>query len=696
MQNCSRAILLLALLSNAGAAKIRSDATPIGKVIEMLTSLQGKLTKEAEAADKIYDELMENCKFGVKDLGFEIQTAEGEIEDLTATIEKAKADLVAETTRIETLGADISEAEAELKAALAIRTNESAEFVTAEKELVDVVDTLNRAVNVLQRKLGKSALIQQQVDTTNVESLLRSLEAVIDAAALPMGDRKKLMALAQGSSEDGSADGQEPGAPAAEAYKSHSGNILEVLEDMREKAEQQLDELRKQETSSKHSYEMTAQSLEDQAAADTKEMGQAKSAKAKAGETKAIAAGDLKVAQGTLATSQENLAELTKACKTATEDYDAATKSRAEEMKAIAEAKKVLVEMTGAADTTVYGGAAAFTQVRSLRLQQDFRLSSREDLVNFEVVNILRQLAKKDNSPALQQLSSRVAATIHLAAQHGEDPFSKVKTLIEGLIDKLEKEAGKDADHKKWCDKEYGDTKEKKDDLTATIESLSTKVDKASSMSMSLKEEVKETQAALAELLKSQAEANKVRSEQNALYVETKADLEQGLSGVRQAVKILRDYYSGDGAAHDKSEAGGSIIGLLEVVESDLSKSLAESEAAEDTAASTYQKMTMENKLTQKTYESDVKYKTKEAASLDKSIVEMSSDRESAVTELDSVLEYSKSIRASCEVKPETYEDRKARRDAELAGLKEALEVLGSMSLAQTGSVLSRLRRKLF
>jgi len=215
-------------------------------------------------------------------------------------------------------------------------------------------------------------------------------------------------------------------------------------------------------------------------------------------------------------------------------------------------------------------------------------------------------------------------------------------------------------------------------------------------MSMSLKEEVKETQAALAELLKSQAEANKVRSEQNALYVETKADLEQGLSGVRQAVKVLRDYYSGDDAAHGKSEAGGAIIGLLEVVESDLSKSLAESESAEDTAASTYQKMTMENKLTQKTYESDVKYKTKEAASLDKSIAEMSSDRESAVTEMDSVLEYSKSIRASCEVKPETYEDRKARREAELAGLKEALEVLGSMSLAQTGSVLSRLRRKLF
>ncbi|CAK0903766.1 unnamed protein product [Prorocentrum cordatum] len=692
MQIRSLAVLSLALLHSSGATKVRSGATPIGKVIEMLTSLQGKLTKEAEASDKVYDELMDNCKFGAKDLGFEIQTAEGEIDDLTATIEKAKADLVAETTRIETLGADIAEAEAELKAALAIRTNESAEFATAEKELVDVVDTLNRAVNVLQRKLGKSALMQQKVDTTSVDSLLRSLSAVIDAAALPMGDKKKLMALAQGGSEDGAADGQEPGAPAAEAYKSHGGNIVEVLEDMREKAEQQLDELRKQETSAKHSYEMTKQSLEDQAAADTKEMGQAKAAKAKAGESKSVASGDLKMAEETLATSKENLAELTKSCKTATEDHEAAKTSRAEEMKAIAEAKKVLVEMTGASDTIVYGGAASFAQVRS---RKNFELRSHEDLVNFEVVNMLRQLAKRDKSPALQQLSNRVAATIHLAAQTGSDPFAKVRTLIEGLIAKLEQEAGVDADHKKWCDKEYGDTKEKQDDLTATIESLSTKIDKASSTSMSLKDETKETQAALAELLKSQAEADKVRSEQNALYLETKTDLEQGLSGVRKAVKILREYYSGDEAAHGKSEAGGSVIGLLEVVESDLSKSLAESESDEDTAATAYQKMTMENKLTKATYESDIKYKTKEAASLDKAITEMSSDRESSQTELDSVLEYSKSIRASCEVKPETYEDRKARRDAELAGLKEALEVLGSMSFAQTGSVLGGLRRAL-
>merc|ERR1719243_324843 len=103
--------------------------------------------------------------------------------------------------------------------------------------------------------------------------MIKALQAVIEAAALPQGDGQKLMALAQSRADDEDGDGDDQmGAPQADAYKSRSSNIVEVLEDMRQKAEAQLDELRKQETAAKHSYEMTAQSLRDQATADNKEL----------------------------------------------------------------------------------------------------------------------------------------------------------------------------------------------------------------------------------------------------------------------------------------------------------------------------------------------------------------------------------------------------------------------------------------
>jgi len=43
---------------------------------------------------------------------------------------------------------------------------------------------------------------------------------------------------------------------------------------------------------------------------------------------------------------------------------------------------------------------------------------------------------------------------------------------------------------------------------------------------------------------------------------------------------------------------------------------------------------------------------------------------------LDAVLEYLKGMEDRCIAKPETYAERVARRDAELAGLREALSIL--------------------
>merc|ERR1719277_1836144 len=84
----------------------------------------------------------------------------------------------------------------------------------------------------------------------------------------------------------------------------------------------------------------------------------------------------------------------------------------------------------------------------------------------------------------------------------------------------------------------------------------------------------------------------------------------------------------------------------------------------------------MDNRVSKGVKENDVEYKVKEAAALDKEASELASDRESAQTELDAVLQYSTNIRSMCEAKPESYAERKQRREAEIAGLKEALQIL--------------------
>jgi len=314
------------------------------------------------------------------------------------------------------------------------------------------------------------------------------------------------------------------------------------------------------------------------------------------------------------------------------------------------------------------------------------RLQGRAGLAGLEVVQLVKQLAKKHHSSALAQLASRMTAAIRFGAAGGEDPFGKVKGLIESMIAKLEAEAKADATEKAYCDDEMAKTEEKRGELMDDLSKVSAKIDQASSKSATLSAEIKQLEAELAALMKSQAEMDEIRQEEHAAFLQAKDDLTLGLSGVRQALTVLRDYYASDAslvqqpampALHTKaSGAGTSIIGILEVVESDFATGLAKEETQEDDAKALYDDITQENKVTKTMKDQDLKYKTAEVKSLAKAISEMSSDKETLSTELAAVNEYYAKLKDRCIAKPETYEERKARREAEINGLKEALKVL--------------------
>merc|ERR1719510_1506232 len=307
------------------------------------------------------------------------------------------------------------------------------------------------------------------------------------------------------------------------------------------------------------------------------------------------------------------------------------------------------------------------------------------------------RLAEKHHSAALAQLASRIAAVLRLGTLGGADPFVKVKSLIADLISKLEKEAGAEASEKAYCDEQLAKTEAKKAELEYDTAKLTGKIDKAAAKSAGLKADVKELQAELAALAKQQAEMDSMRMEERANYAKAKSDLELGLAGVRKAISVLREYYGSTGASmiqaasdmsslmqqpampekHVKAgDAGSSIIGILEVCESDFAENLAEETSQEDDAEAAYEKSTQENAVTKTIKDQDVKYNTQEFQTLDKEIAELSADKETTSSELNAVLEYYAKIKDRCIAKPGTYETRKARREAEIQGLKEALSIL--------------------
>jgi len=642
-------VTALTLLAVASA----NEVNPIEKVVQMMADLQAKIIGEGEECQKNYEEFSEWCEDRSKDLGFEIKTGKAEVADLTATIDKETSNAQALETKIDELSGDIATDEADLKAATEIREKEAASFAAEEKELTTVIDMVQRAIAVLEKELGGASLMQVK----SANSLADALAVMVRASSLNSMDAAGITAFMQSSISD---DDDDMAAPAAAVYESSSGGIIDTLNGLLEKCETQLNTATATETTNKNNFDQLKQALTDEIKFANKDMDDAKKGLAESNEIKASAQGDLEVTTKALNEDLNALGGLHMDCMTKAQDFEAETTSRGEELKALAMAKKAVVDNTSGAGGQTY----SFMQI-----------SSSLDLRQTETVQFIKNLAKKQNAPALAQLASRIASAMKLS--NGDDVFPKIKGMIGDMVEKLEQEAAEAAELKQWCDKEIAESTAKKEDITATFDKLSTKLDTATARSEKLKEEVATLQKELADLSKLTAEMDTIRTDEKAAFEKNHPEMEAGLKGIKLALKILNEYYAKAGKSHGSSDgAGGGIVGMLEVIESDFTKGITQMVAAEQMAADTYEKETKENAVEKTTKEADVKYKTKEFTGLDKTIGVLTSDRAGVEDELNAVNEYLESLDKKCTYKVESYADRKARRQAEIDGLKEALEVL--------------------
>jgi len=640
--------------------------SPINKVLSMMSDLQAQIVKEGEVAVKEYTEFSEWCEDRSRDLGNEIKTGKMAGERLSAGIDENEAAISSLSTKIDEHAAAIAANEQDLKAATAIRKKEAVDFGAEEKELTETNDMIGRAITILERQAGGASMVQ----LSNAGSFVQALDTMVQASLIGTGDATKLTAFAQESGKD---EDEALGAPAGAVYTSQGGGIVDALQDLGDKAESQLAETRKKEVTARQDYEMLKQSLTDEIAFATKELGEAKKGLAESTEKKATATGDLEVSTKELAEDGKAKEALHHDCMSKAESFAAETKSRGEELKALATAKKVVEEATG---------GSALDQVSFV---QRSMLSSGK----YEVVRLIRDLAEKHHSGALVQLASQMTV-----AMQSSGAFEKVTGMISDMIAKLEKAAGADATKKAFCDKELAESNAKKEDRADGASKLSTKIEQASAKSSQLKEEVAALETELSKLAKSQGEMDKLRAEEKAAFEESKAELDTGITGLQAALKVLREYYGQDGKSHESGEgAAGGILGLLEVIEADFSKNLAQITADEEAAVAGYKTVSKENEIERATKEQATKYKTGESKQLDMTSAELSSDRSGVQDELDAVTEYLTKIEAQCIAKADSYADRKESREGELAGLKQGLEILkGETALVQRRASRKTLR----
>jgi len=348
-------------------------------------------------------------------------------------------------------------------------------------------------------------------------------------------------------------------------------------------------------------------------------------------------------------------------------------------------------------------GVKAFVQVKIQTKKWNPDDDEETDAVSAKrskVVNILKQLGQTHHSFAFAQMASMAQS----------DPFVKIRGLIEDMIAKLLKEAEEEATQKAFCDAEMGKSKTSQEEKTMTLDKLQARIDGASSTIAENTEAIKTLEAEVAEIDKAQAEATKIRVTENEDYKVASKDFKDSAEAVAKAIEVLKAFYEGSflqvsaktnlkskqpefGGA--KSDIAHTIISVLEMSEEDFTTLLAETEATEDEAAKAYEKLTDENKVAKATKETEAKGKASEVKSLTVQLGHSKEDHASTSSELDAVNAYIDKLRPQCEEKAMSYAEKKAKREAEIAGLKEALEILAGdgLALVQTKHNLRHIKR---
>jgi len=238
-------------------------------------------------------------------------------------------------------------------------------------------------------------------------------------------------------------------------------------------------------------------------------------------------------------------------------------------------------------------------------------------------------------------------------------------------------------------------TREKK---TAAVESLSANIEEMTAKSGQLTEEVAELSEDIASIDAALAKATEIRTQEKAKNAQTISEAQQAITAVQKAVDVLKEFYDKAAGAtafsqfmsngvsdeapetFDKPFTGvggeGGIVGMLEVILSDFQRLEAETTQGEADGEREFVQLQADSSKDKAVKGTQSKQKSEEIARLGADTSDAKQDLASNQEELDAAMKYFEKLKPTCMTVGASYEDRVARRKAEIESLKEALKIL--------------------
>mmetsp|Transcript_54427 Transcript_54427/g.160057 ORF Transcript_54427/g.160057 Transcript_54427/m.160057 type:complete len:750 (-) Transcript_54427:30-2279(-) len=690
------------------AAANKSKSAAVEKAVLLLETLSAQVMKEGEVEAASYNEFACFCKDNTKEKTEEIQTGTDEQQELMAEIKKLSNDRDEDDDTIQDCVDDIKKTEEEVASAQAERAGTKAEFDANAADLKGAIFALDNAIKSLKGSKSPSLLQFQKVsDTVKTAALLA------DAMGLGSKGQQKSLAVFLQQPENGNAVPMED-------YKFHSGDIIETLEQLLKDFKDEKNSVDADEVKSVKEFDLLMQEKDTFTKNTNKKMEDTKTHRDECVANIEMTSKELSTTEATLLENQEYMMQLAKMCRDKAITWDQRSRVRADELATLTQAigiiKGTVSEQTasGTLRFAQQGVNVRLAKLRSLDVPSMDALEAEaeaEDGASFIqetavrslrgkkptdgrliVQQLLQSKGKELKSPVLSALASQITSL-------KGDPFAKIKTLIQELIERLLQEAAAEANQKGWCDKALSDATQKRDYSAEEVMTLNANLAKLEATRDKLIEELKVLAEEIEELKTKRSDASDERDEEKDENKATVKEAGEGLDAVQEAITVLEQFYGtaknaevdlslaqkqpkidAPDAGFDNGEAykgaggkAGGVIGMLEVIEGDFQRTISETEKAEKQAAQDHTAFMTETGKSLAEKEQAEKEKGSQKDDAETSILE---DGESMTAQngiLKGAVKELIELQGTCIDTGMSYEERVARREEEMSSLKKAL-----------------------
>merc|ERR1719473_752745 len=471
-----------------------------------------------------------------------------------------------------------------------------------------------------------------------------------------------------------------------------------------------LEKATESEATSQKNFEATSAVISKDIAKLTKTRTKKEIEKAEAEKVQADAMQDLDDTKTDMEASVVLFDDVKKACTSKSLEWSERVRARTEELAGINKALEILTSDDAKAlfNKAIKPGKETFLQVSSV-----------ENSPRNNIYEVLKSHATKAQSLRLAAVAATVKASGH---------FDTVIAAVDKMIADLKAEAKEDRVHKDWCKEETFKNEQEASRYEYKVEKLDGKIAKLTGQREEMESTLVETNAQIQSTLEDISKLEDARKEAHKTFQSKKADDEGASQLLAAAIESLSAFYKNNktgmgeiqgsinflqkrgpefevsadqapdasfSSAGKSTGASKGIISTLTMIKEDLDDEIANGIKADiETQTLFEEQLTAAKNLQQDLINKKTGLEEAISATNDEIDAhnEEKADREA---DRDAEHEYLWSIKPDCTWILNTFDDRRKKRDTEIAGLRESIGMLqGALEESNAGGETVALTQK--